>query len=135
MTCSFDRRGRSRRAAPPLRASIWAVTVTGDQPPPTRCPAPTQSSPSELFWLALSPVPEGPARKVRSPECAQRDLSVWLGAAGPCLQTRDRRGSVRLARRLGLAAVAGRRRRETQWENEPLGSPGARWGDTGVISR
>src|SRR5436189_4455196 len=45
MTCSFDRRGRSRRAAPPLRASTWAVTVTGDPPPPTHCPAPSQSSP------------------------------------------------------------------------------------------
>src|SRR5947209_642600 len=76
MTCSFDRRGRSRRAAPPLRASIWAVTVTGDQPPPTRCPAPSQSSPSELFWLALSPVPEGPARKVRSRN-ARSATSMW----------------------------------------------------------
>src|SRR5213593_84112 len=110
MTCSFDRRGRSRRAAPPLRASIWAVTVTGDQPPPTRCPAPSQSSPSELFWLALSPTAGGSSQKSPKPECAQRDLSVWLGAAGPHRQTRDRRGHLRLARCLGPAAVAGRRR-------------------------
>src|SRR5881409_574502 len=111
MTCSFDRRGRSRGAAPPLRASIWAVTVTGDQPPPTRCPAPSQSSPSELFWLALSPTAGGSRQKSPKPECAQRDLSVLLGAAGPHRQTRDRRGRLRLARRLGPAAVAGRRRR------------------------
>ena len=50
--------------------------MTGDQPPPTRCPAPSQSSPSELFWLALSPVPEGPARKVRSRN-ARSATSMW----------------------------------------------------------
>src|SRR5207237_605519 len=91
MTCSFDRRGRSRGAAPPLRASIWAVTVTGDQPPPTRCPAPSQSSPSELFWLALSPAAGGSRQKSPKPECAQRDLSVLLGAAGKIARLSSRR--------------------------------------------
>src|SRR4029450_57724 len=116
MTCFSYRRGRSRRGATLLRASIWAVTVTGDQPPPTRCPAPSQSSPSELFWLALSPTAGGARQKSPKPECAQRDLSVLLGAAGPHRQTRDRRGRLRLARRLGPAAVAGRRRRAARWE-------------------
>jgi len=43
------------------------------------------------------------------PECAQRDLNVWLGAAGPRRQTRDRRGNMRLARCLGprLSPAAG----------------------------
>src|SRR3989442_4811361 len=127
MPCSSARRGRPGGPPPPLRASIWAVTVTGDQPPPTRCPAPSQSSPSELFWLALSPTAGGSRQKSPKPECAQRDLSVLLGAAGPHRQTRDRRGGMRLARRLGPAAVAGRPRRDTQWENEPLRSPGVRW--------
>src|SRR5881296_1941860 len=107
MTCSFDRRGRSRRAAPPLRASIWAVTVTGDQPPPTRCPAPSPEQPQRTFLAGPLTRAGGSSQKSPKPECAQRDLSVLLGAAGPCLQTRDRRGSMRLARRLGPAAVAG----------------------------
>lgn len=127
MTCSFDRRGRSRRAAPPLRASIWAVTVTGDQPPPTRCPAPSQSSPSELFWLALSPVPEGPARKVRSRN-ARSATSVWCWEPrGPAFKPVT--GAAVCAWRGVWAPRLSpvRRRRETQWENEPLRSPGARW--------
>src|SRR5712692_6108430 len=69
-----------------------------------------RAAPANFSGWPSQPLPEGPARKVRCPECAQRDLSVQLGAAGPCPQTRDRRGSLRLARRLGLAAVAGRRR-------------------------
>src|SRR2546425_1403269 len=106
MTFFSDRRGHSRRAAPPLRASTWAATVTGDQPPPTRCPAPSPEQPQRTFLAGPLTPAEGPARKVRCPECAQRDLSVGV-SRGPCLQTRDRRRGMRLARRLGPAAVAG----------------------------
>src|SRR5262249_7606522 len=62
-----------------LRAFIWAVTVTGDQPPPTRCPAPSQSSPSELFWLALSPTAGGSRQK--SPNRNARRATSMCGGA------------------------------------------------------
>src|SRR5207247_1226058 len=46
--------------------------------------------------------------KGSSPSRAETALrNVLLGAAGPRLQTRDKYGSMRLARRLGPAAVAG----------------------------
>src|SRR2546427_3177140 len=37
------------KAATPLRAPTWAVTVTGDQPPPTRCSAPSPEQPQRTF--------------------------------------------------------------------------------------
>src|SRR5216117_1422547 len=97
--------------APPPRASTRAATVTGDQPPPTRCPAPSSEQPQRTFLAGPLTHARGSSQKSPEPECAQRDLSVLLGAVGPRRQTRDRRGSMRLARRLGPAAVAGRRRR------------------------
>src|SRR3989442_3345382 len=67
--------------------------------------------PQRTFLAGPLTTAGGSRQKSPKPECAQRDLSVWLGAAGPHRQTRDRRGRLRLARRLGPAAVAGRRRR------------------------
>src|SRR5262249_52037383 len=80
---SFLRPARAfPKGSPAAARTIWAVTVPGDQPPPTRCPAPSQSSPSELFWLALSP-----RRRVQpeksEPDCAQRNLSVGSGRGAP----------------------------------------------------
>src|SRR5262249_30548285 len=99
-----------------LRAFIWAVTVTGDQPPPTRCPAPSQSSPSELFWLALSLTAGGSRQK--SPIRNARSATSMCGwePRGPTGKPVTGAGSMRLARRLGPAAVAGRRRR--RWRSE-----------------
>ena len=74
------RRGRSRRPAPPLRAPTWAVTVTGDQPPPTRCSAPSPEQPQRTFLAG----PLTHCRRVQpeKSEAAQRDHQWFFGQRG-----------------------------------------------------
>src|SRR5437867_11476169 len=71
------------KGSPATARIIWAVTVTGDQPPPTRCPAPSQSSPSELFWLALSLTAGGSRQKSPMPDARSATSVCGWEPRGP----------------------------------------------------
>ena len=64
--------GQPRRCAHPTRAA----TVTGDQPPPTRCPAPSPEQPQRTFLAGPLTPAEGPDRKARCRN-ARSATSVW----------------------------------------------------------
>jgi hypothetical protein len=114
------RRGRSRRAAPPLRASNPGSHR--DRRPAAADPLPRaqpRAAPANFSGWPSHPA-RGSRQKSPMPKCAQRHLSVKL-SRGPLRQTRDRRGRMRLARCLGpRLSLLRRRRRGERDEPEPL---------------